>query len=342
MMTRLVLVGMVAALGISVPTWADFRGRVIAAHSWTAHQLAEWDTSARHRADAIALPPVVKAVPRFEPIEVDELASSPADELNRFAEGPEIVPEALVARRRPTNGPAERPKAGPVPSEFSPMPGIDIPELKWMADLWAAADPSPGAMGAVEAPISARRPKARMMHSECHFTASVGQSTTGRPAPVPSVPAGSLAATVAPPSGRIEPMIDGQTDIAGELNRFGEGFEAGPSAEPLSSVSSGPRFEPIDSDATLDTGLAIELNRVSDGLNTAWTAEDHSGDPRPEPRSPSSQPQAPPNATLTLAEPPSAVDPSPDVEQAIRLTGEAVHAWMRLISGSAAVRVSVR
>ena len=49
MISRLVLVGVVGALGISVPTWPEVQEWMGAAHSWTAYQLAVWDASCAQR-----------------------------------------------------------------------------------------------------------------------------------------------------------------------------------------------------------------------------------------------------------------------------------------------------
>ena len=135
MFTRLVLVSMVAALGITVPTRTDILGWVKAAHSWTASQLAEWDTRANTEADAFPSAPVFPSAPAertaaaevsaqpapivaegsgrtrletvhgsrgptLEEIFVEECTIGLAEKLNRLAEGLRLAAiRELVARR---------------------------------------------------------------------------------------------------------------------------------------------------------------------------------------------------------------------------------------------------
>jgi hypothetical protein len=337
MMTRAVLVGMVAALGISVPTWPDVQGWVKAAHSWTAHQLADWDTGARRGATGITLPAFAKPVPAFEPIIVVDEPSGLADELNRFAERVDIVRGPAVAPRMPScEGPA-RATDGPVLSEFWAPPGIATPEMKGMAALLLAAEDSQGAIGSADVPVMGRRAKTRVAPAECVFTSSVLTSSAGRTAQAPSGEPGSVLVATAPGRELIEPLADAQLDIAGELNRFGEAFEI---VEPAASLSPDckPHFDPIDPGTTIDMGLAFELNRVSDGVAMAWAEVDHTDVRQPDSPHRPNQPDGVPTPT----ERPSPPGPSPDVAQAIRLTGQAVQAWMKVMVGPAVVQVSVR
>jgi hypothetical protein len=334
MMTRLVLVGIVAALGISVPTRPEVQGWVMAAHSWTAHQLADWDTGGRRTMSGIILPPFVEAVRTFEPIAVDDRAPGLADELNRFGESEVIVSGPAPAGRTRADDGHTPASAETAPIEFSTVPLTVVPETKWLAELWLDAERSRSATGSAEAPVAGRRVKAKIP-AECVFTPSVPASSPAEPSP--AFESRSLAVAVVPLSALIEPLAEAEPDIAGDLNRFGEGFDvAPPTATPTAMMKS--RFEPIDPAAAVDTGLAYELERVSDGAALAWSEADETGDPEPElaPR------PVPPDPPAIVGEPPAPPAPSPEVTHAIRLTGHAVHAWMRILAGPAGVRVSVR
>src|SRR5579885_1287476 len=73
---RMVLVGLVAALGISVQAWTEIRLCLEAVHSWTATQLAAWDAPARNETWPIVVaPPPELRRPVREPIIPDESTS---------------------------------------------------------------------------------------------------------------------------------------------------------------------------------------------------------------------------------------------------------------------------
>src|SRR5262249_40642683 len=163
----------------------------------------------------------------------------------------------------------------------------------------------------------------------CVFTPSVPASSAGRSAQAPSGEPASLPVAVAPERELIEPVADAQLDIAGELNRFGETFETAEPAAPVSSDCK-PSFDPLHPGPTLELDLALELKRVSDGI---WAEVDYPHVPQPDAPPRPSQPDGVP--TPALAERPSPPGPSPDVAQAIRLTGQAVQAWMKVMVGPA-------
>ncbi len=58
MISRLVLVSMVAALGLSVPSWPEFERGFNSFRSWTTAHLAEWDTWRPSKDDSITVPEV--------------------------------------------------------------------------------------------------------------------------------------------------------------------------------------------------------------------------------------------------------------------------------------------
>ena len=193
MLSRLVLVGMVAALGITVPTWPEIRGWMSAVHSWTACRLEEWDASASSDADPVVPPPLVhRPRPVFTPIEPDETASAVADALNRVSDGRDLRPGQALATRRPTGREMDHPAAGRERVESSGVPSLDSREGEWMAELRQAFERSDAQVGADEVPAAPRRSRMRLDPPlVCVFTASPMIAAPVRPvtaAPVETSP----------------------------------------------------------------------------------------------------------------------------------------------------------
>lgn len=319
MTTRLVLVGMVAALGISVPTRPDVQGWVNAIHAWTVHRLADWDASTRCKLEGITLSPMVRTRPRFEPILPEERLSDPAIELNRVAEVVDIAPVPVVVRgdlkRAGTSGPAVEPWAG----ELMAIATSRGPETTGLAVLLKFAERPDLIVHATAEPLSIRRSAPGGAKWNCVFTRS---NATGDPA------------VLAPRFDPIEPLADRRSDIAEELNRFGEHFELAPSAD-TTPVASNHRWEPIQPDQTYETDLASALNHAADGMAVAWET-DETSKPTHTARATASRPNP------TSAERLSSSGPATDLADALRLTGQAAHAWMRIMTGPAVLQVSAR
>jgi hypothetical protein len=315
MMTRVFLVGMVAALGITVPTWPDVQGWVNAAHSWTAHQLANWDACPRRTGYDVTVLPFAMATQRFEPIVASDCALDPAEELNRFAEVVDVAPAPVVVRRDPQAEGTARKSGRAVSREFAASGGVVTPEIACMAEWLLAVERPTSEVRATEAPLAMWRSRAIIARFECAFS--------------PSLEARSRPLAIAPRINPIDPVADTRPDVADGLNRFGERFEIAPPL-PTAATAPTPRFEPIDPGTALDTGLAFELNLASDGMALAWHAAD--------------APHQVTTSACDMIAPGSADRPSPptDVAHAIRLTGEAVQAWMKIMTGPALVQVSVR
>jgi hypothetical protein len=84
MISRLVLVGMVAALGLSIPSWSEFERGFSSFRSWTTAQLAEWDTWQPREDDSITVP---------------EMPSPPRLEIRRVVTSPVVTGEQQPAPR---------------------------------------------------------------------------------------------------------------------------------------------------------------------------------------------------------------------------------------------------
>jgi hypothetical protein len=104
MISRLVLVGMVAALGLSIPNWPEFERGFNAFRSWTTAHLAEWDSWQPNEDDAITVPEVLApSRPETGPVVTSRVTmreQPPA--LARNFEHPERAGEVPSDRR--TNG----------------------------------------------------------------------------------------------------------------------------------------------------------------------------------------------------------------------------------------------
>src|SRR5581483_7823241 len=103
MISRMILVGLVAVLGVSLPSRSESDGWLSSAHDWVIAQLADWDTYTPGEDGCISMPEVSAPLPRnaarkaggadvkapaaFEVIPVaDDRANRLADELNRLSE----------------------------------------------------------------------------------------------------------------------------------------------------------------------------------------------------------------------------------------------------------------
>jgi hypothetical protein len=314
MMTRLVLVGMVAALGITVPAWSELPGWMKAAHSWTAWQLAEWDRSAPSEVETIMMPPPpVRRVVAFETIVPDDRSSDIADALNRAAEGLNIPPEATIARRQPKHKGNTRVAPERTLAEYSGVPGIDSMEMKLMAELLGAAEPSHGDGQPAESIVTPRRSTAMIPPIVCVFTRSVSPPPAVAIASPPIEAAPGLAETASTPA-PVEPVADPTAEIFGTLQCFAEGIDP---SQPAETVAALPDcvFEPIDPETTRNASLAAEVNQRAPGGSDRLA-------------------QAAPVA--------DDVRTPADVAQALRLTREAVHAWMKVMTRPAIVHVSAR
>jgi hypothetical protein len=435
MFSRLVLVGMVAALGITVPTRLEILGWIKAAHSWTASRLSDWD-SARPSDDGVIVAPVLpwtpierkpdavtplptgilvamsgggtaaesldyRPGPSLGPIVAGDRASGLAHELNRRAEGLDISIEPAMTGRRVAVGTTGPARSTGKPTDLAPPLAGDTVEER-LAILWFRAVEGSDPTGTpVTLNATGRRSSVAIPPISCTFS---GPSTVERPArqvmttpfdtafslvasasrydlitPLKRLTLGSLPRgetltnppfarggketggppTISPPyegGGRggwgpsygywgqtwlavraSSALDDAVRGLAQKLNQFAEAIDGSGSGASV-AVATRPSFVPIDPGPGLESGLAHELNRASEGLTivqAAGVSEDSlktgllvRDGPTPEV-----------SAEGEGGTPP---DPPSDVGLALRLTREAAHAWMNVLSGSPAVRMSAR
>jgi hypothetical protein len=333
MMTRLVLVGMVAALGITAPTWGQIQGWMGALHCWTASRLERWDTSRSHEADfVVAVSPVRRPRPAFEPIEPDDKVSKVADELNRTSDGLDLRPESAHASRSRVMAGTETPSAGRHRRASRREFGLDWREFEWMAEWRGNVEPPIADARPDEMPAAGRRSKAMLDPPiACVFTASATMVT-----PAHSVAASGVETRERPPM--IWPKADlarvlatAESRLALERSRLAERIERllpdRPAVHPA-----GPAFEPIDPAMCVCTSLADELNADSDS-NTIARARLGEADGHARESGSTGTPVRPSAGGSR---------PSPEVAQAMRLTRDAVHAWVKVMSGPTAIQVSAR
>jgi hypothetical protein len=339
MMTRLVLVGMVAGLGITVPTRPEIQGWMNALHSWTACRLEAWDSSRRSDADPVRLAAPAERPGRVsEPIEPDDQTSGVAYELNRMSDGLDTrLEQAIVGRRADDKG-MSIPATGRARPEFSGALTIDRMELKLMVESFLAAERSSGE-GELPAAQASHRRSRKLIDPPivCAFTTSSTTTPRVRPVAAFSATAGSQLHPSLPKTDLIEPLADVTCDIVGGLNRFAEGIDE-PFVDRLAIQGGKPAFVPIDPAGTSSASQADELNRVSDGITIALAApgERHSR----RPTSIFGWTSVPSTKVAGgWSSPPRC---SSEVAQAMQLTRDALHAWMKVMRGPAIVQVSAR
>jgi hypothetical protein len=400
MISRLVLLGMVAALGVTLPSEQECARWFDAMRVWASAELADWDTwkpkdrdlghglvrpprgrfacseSATRRgavpdqrspsnhslarpqdrarlasgSAAAANPLPAKDLPSqpkrvsFEPIALDHtLESGVAYELNHMSEGTEMGVAAA--------------KTGEIESSFAPGIATDWLELRLAVSLAERIDAS----------RRSHAPDTSGLHAskQSEITRPLSERITANP--TPPIPPTAVVATV-DPRPRVEPnrptpepRQETYPEIPYELNRLFAGLEAQTEERRPAPTVARTVIEPIEVTSDLESGIAYELNRMSEGVGIAvppvrGPAEDRVDRPTtlthasPSANERSSAPTQVP-ATTHLAGGGDAVTPptfgraeprDANLGQAIRLTRDAACAWMNVLLGPAMVRMTSR
>jgi hypothetical protein len=366
MLSRMILVGLVAVLGVSLPSRSEPSGWLTSAHAWVIAQLAEWDTDAPGEdgcflvVEALDSSPGeatqaetrtnTKASVAFEPIPIDDdVDNGLADELNRMAEGLGIPATTTAIAESPT--------------DFVAVPASESIELKLMVELCQIAERS-----AHDEPVSAPAiPQPREADADPaidEIFADVSQvfaPTEPEPASIAQQPreADAIAAidaifadgsTVFAPAEpgfvtnaqpkpvriaagpKFEPvasLVKLAMDTVVKWNRFVVGIKIGPERAGFQSRPVQPRaFEPIKVPADLESGIAYELNRASDGLEIVPPEARTLGEARP---------QIPESELAAHAEGNHA-----SLGKALSLTRDAAFAWMNVLTGMTPVTMIAR
>jgi hypothetical protein len=326
MISRMILVGLVAVLGVSFPSQSESGGWLTSAHDWVVAQLAEWDTYMPGDECCIVVTEVSESSPRvltpaagrtsttasvaFQPIPtVDDGANRIADELNRFGESPDIPATTTATAESPT--------------DFAAVSSCDSIELKLAVELCRTAEApardetidSPALPGLREAEEDPAFDDLFADASDVFAPAEQGLAAIAQPVPA--------AIAARPAFELIRPLADFESDTAAELNRLAEGLGDVPSRPAQAGT-----FEPIKVPADLELGIAYELNRASEGLESAVPGLRKLGEARPP---------IPANAPAALPED-NRKDAS--IGKALGLTRDAALAWMNVLSGMTPVMVT--
>ena len=267
MISRLVLVGMVAALGISLPSWPECESWFHSAREWASAQLADWDTWRPRETDSCRLADAPAPAPReFRPRPAGSVVARGGDSrTGPFATAPSRTLGAPSGRHpggETVTGIGQTP--GPKALAFHPIAVDDHPVADFALELnrWAEGlDIQPSmiasrASATDRAPVPARDSDAwELVIASCR-----------------SAEASGLSGTVAAPVGAHPARIGASDPIADLFEENPEGYE--PSAEGLASSVVGElpagavrlRFDPIEPPADLAGGIAEELNRFAEGI----------------------------------------------------------------------------
>ena len=143
-------------------------------------------------------------------------------------------------------------------------------------------------------------------------------------APAPAV---TKAAPVITPVATLDSGEDLFVETAGELPAVADGFAPAPLEAKLVKPKPAPamapaaiaarKFEPIEVADELYVGVAYELNRRNDGIIDPCVPVARSKPPSKKP-----------------------TPPAPELSRAVKLTGEAVYAWVSVLTGPALVTVT--
>jgi hypothetical protein len=303
MMLRLVLVGLVAALGVSLPSRRDGESWLESARIWASAQLADWDTWRPQGSDSCRLAdapiPVplgmAPITPRVVVPEEGRLGEVPPNPPRRSSRG--LGLGASAREEAPRIDPA--PSGDPVP--FEPIAGDDEPDrgIAFVPDCatdglqLGSAAPSGEAPTELATADSGDSVECKVVVQVYRAIEAAGLAGTLGAAPIPRSGVIEADATLfeedpggyepspeelasdgrpeAPRGGPRQPFvpIDLPTHpFAGAAegpNPLAEGI-AIRREDAATPVARTPRFEPIDPPANPEAGIAEDLNRASDGL----------------------------------------------------------------------------
>ena len=212
MISRFVLVGLVATLGISIPNLNELVSCIGALHEWTANGLASLDTPGHRDSGRDFLPWTPETPQSFHaPIEPSLAIIGIADELNRLSDGVEVPPPTRPQRSKDAERIIDRPELFTVVT----MEEKFVVELERM--IVQAASPTTS----TTTTMVKRHVRPARGESQCSFS-----------------PGTSLIVSVASQWEPIEAPADSLVDLATTLNQFAEGINLSPiPRRPLASVA---------------------------------------------------------------------------------------------------------
>lgn len=212
MISRFVLVGLVATLGISIPNLSELVSCIGALHEWTANGLASLDAPGHRDARPDFLPWTPETARRFHDLIEPSLAIvGIADELNRLSDGVEVPPPTRPQRSKDPERIIDRPELFTVVTMEEKL----VVELE--RNIVEAASPTTSTTTTKER----RHERPARGESQCCFS-----------------PGTSLIVSVASQWEPIEVPADPLVDIATTLNQFAEGKILSPTPRrPLATVA---------------------------------------------------------------------------------------------------------
>lgn len=244
MVLRLLLVGLVAGLGLSLPSRSDFDTMARSAQHWMNDRLAEWDTHTSSDQGTYVF--VVEPTPTPAPFAAADptslvVATPVPDSDEGFADAlgesvASFAQDELAARTRATD-PVVKSLAELVPSDPASLLAISLPTGPAFA------------------------PNGDLTTPELAFGASSEQ--TGR----------DLSADVVARKSIDQP--DSSFEVA--LEETVVSFTRDALFLGLARADQTPRGEPLEIDGDLYAGEAYALNRLSDGISTPVPPDDAAG-----------------------------------------------------------------
>ena len=339
MIRRRILVAIVAAMGLSIPSGLDFGAGFNAFRSWTIAQLADWDGWR----------------PIEEPVPVTEVFGLAGFETTRIVTRSVVMDEEQPAPASPSEL-SERADEGSsdgraAPTSYEPVKTEDVASTTASSHSDEMGQSMVFCKFAEANPVDEMLPSSSTIGQEAHEAAGgIFEEDPGGYEPSEEAlasEAGQPPMTTAKPSFELIEPTDGTTDlIASELNRLSDGMAVAPEFRAVQPARR-PRFEPIVLADDLDSGTADELNRASEGLAIVPPKAGRGGQPEFAPTARADrQPVLNPEGARG-AHTPGRTGYRPDIDggtlrRAFRMTGDAARAWMEVLSGPESDQVAFR
>lgn len=238
---RMILVGVVACLGLTMPTGEQIESCKVSAQTWMNARIAEWDAPLPADENAFVLV--------AEPTATDADEATPASGTPALETPNATAAPVTAATETPTDS---RPAAKPV----STIASNDLAD-------GLAAPTVPMAFEETDLTPATASPAPEPTASDAGFDAAQNDvlSAFERDRPEAAAPV-----ALAPAFEPIEVGENLDTGVAYALNHAAEGLSiTGTAGVPHPST----RFEPMENGEDLYSGVAYDLNRGAEGLETA-------------------------------------------------------------------------
>jgi hypothetical protein len=317
--SRRILIGLIALVSLSLPIWPDGVCGFTAVRDWAIGQLADWDPYTPSRdnprivaestlslsEDTVSVATGTSVSASYEPIPIDgDLVSGVSHELNRMAEGLDIAP--IVAARA-----GSRPDSAGLSS--------DPIESKLAVDFCRSFE-GPRAHALTE----------NIVMVDDMFEENPETFEPSAEGLASNVEAGSIPAASPSCVEPIERLADFTESLSEEPNRLGEGGDI-PSQDIVTPSARTRDLGLIEVPVDPGSETAYELNRASEGIGIVPPEVRRVGDVHPQ---------------LTRrqlgAHSDSNIQDDRTIEKAVRLTRDAAVAWLNLLRGPAAVKMTSR